>query len=88
MTGFALQPIPLDFLRRGQFIGQPETFTALFLPPRFAYPFVIVHAGNLEQYILYASSEAERDKWKEALEETKNLRDMWMDGNKVGWVSN
>ena len=33
------------------------------------------------------SSEAERIKWKEVLVETKNLRDTYMDGNKVRWGS-
>jgi len=51
------------------------------------YPFVVFHAGNLRRYILYASSEAERSNWKKILEEVKNLRDVYMDGNKVGWYS-
>jgi len=49
------------------------------------YPFVVFHAGSLRRYILYASSEAERNKWKKVLEETKSLRDVYMDGNKVRW---
>ena len=36
---------------------------------------------------LYVSSEAERNKWKEVLVETKSLRDAYMDGNKVRWGS-
>ena len=47
------------------------------------YPFTVFHAGSLRRYILYASSEAERNKWKKVLEETKSLRDVYMDGNKV-----
>ena len=36
---------------------------------------------------LIVSSEAERNRWKEALVETKGLRDAYMDGNKVCWGS-
>ena len=94
VTNLAIQPIPLDFLRLGPFIGPPdqrkEEITAetsfsdrVFRPTRPMYPFIVFHAGSLRRYILYASSEAERSKWKKVLEETKNLRDVYMDGNKV-----
>lgn len=98
LTSFAFQPIPLDFLRLGPFIGPPEQrkeeITAetsfsdrVFRPTHPMYPFVVFHAGNLRRYILYASSEAGRNKWKNVLEETKSLRDVYMDGNKVRWGS-
>jgi hypothetical protein len=47
------------------------------------YPFIVFHAGSLRRYVLYATSEAERNKWKKDLEETKNLREVYMDANKV-----
>lgn len=98
LTRLALQPIPLDFLRLGPFIGPPEqrkeeitsetSFSdRVFRPTHPMYPFVVFHAGSLRRYILYASSEAGRSKWKKLLEETKNLRDVYMDGNKVRWGS-
>lgn len=94
MTNLALQPIPLDFLRLSPSLGPPdhrkEEITAetsfsdrVFRPTRPMYPFTVFHAGSLRRYILYASSEAERNKWKKVLEETKSLRDVYMDGNKV-----
>lgn len=92
------QPIPLDFLRLGPFLGPPEqrkeeitsetSFSdRVFRPTHPMYPFVVFHAGSLRRYILYESSEARRNKWKKLLEETKNLRDVYMDGNKVRWGS-
>ena len=94
LINFALQPIPLDFLRLGTFIGPPEqrkgAITALrsisnraFRLTYSMYPFIVSHAGTLEGYTLYASSEVERSKWKKALEETQSLRGVYMDGNKV-----
>ena len=94
LTSFALQPIPLDFLRLGPFIGPPEQrkeeVTAktsisdrVFRPTYPMYPFIVFHAGTLRRHILYASSEVERTKWKKALEETKSLRDVHIDANKV-----
>ena len=94
LINFALQPIPLDFLRLGTFIGPPEQrkedITAetsisdrVFRPTYPMYPFTIFHAGTRGWYTRYASSEVERSKWKKALEETRGLRDVYMDGNKV-----
>jgi hypothetical protein len=94
LTNIALQPIPLDFLRLGPFIGPPEQrkeeVTAetglaarVFRPTNPMYPFVVFHAGSLRRYVLYASSEAGRSKWKRVLEETKGLREVYMDANKV-----
>ena len=94
LINIALQPIPLDFLRLGTFIGPPEQrkedITAetsisdrVFRPTYPMYPFTIFHAGTRGWYTRYASSEVERSKWKKALEETRGLRDVYMDGNKV-----
>ena len=95
LSNFALQPIPLDFLRLGPFIGPPEqrkgTETGIsdriVRPTHPMYPFIVFHAGTLRRETLYVSSEAERNKWKEVLVETKSLRDAYMDGNKVRWGS-
>ena len=98
LSSFALQPIPLDFLRLGPFIGPPEqhkggttaetsSSNRVLGSTHPTYPFIVFHAATLRRETLYASSEAERNKWKEVLEETKNLRDAHMDGNKVRWGS-
>ena len=92
LSDFALQPIPLDFLRLGPFIGPPEQrkggttaeATDSVVRPTYAmYPFIVFHAATLKRETLYVSSEAERNKWKQVLGDTKNLRDVYMDGNKV-----
>ena len=73
LSSFALQPIPLDFLRLGPFIGPPEQrkggTTAetsisdrVVWPTHPMYPFIVFHAGTLRRETLYVSSEAERDK--------------------------
>ena len=49
------------------------------------YPFVIQHVCDMEKqnYTLYASSEEERENWRDAFEQTKALRDAWQDANKA-----
>jgi RHO1 GDP-GTP exchange protein 1/2 len=51
------------------------------------YPFIISDASSdTRRYTLYASSERERTKWKEALEEATSLRKAWVDANSVSEV--
>ncbi|KAG8802187.1 hypothetical protein FRC18_007623, partial [Serendipita sp. 400] len=90
------RPIPLDFLQLGPFIGPPESRRdatsenkaflniGIFADARSMYPFLVSDISSEERrYILYASSERERTKWKEVLEEAKMLRAAHADANKV-----
>ncbi|KAG8827986.1 hypothetical protein FRC19_010494 [Serendipita sp. 401] len=90
------RPIPLDFLQLGPFIGPPESRRdatsenkaflniGIFADARSMYPFLVSDISSEERrYILYASSERERTKWKEVLEEAKMLRAAHADANKL-----
>ncbi|KAG8831244.1 hypothetical protein FRC17_003440 [Serendipita sp. 399] len=90
------RPIPLDFLQMGPFIGPPESRRdatsenkaflniGIFAEARSMYPLVVsAMASDDRRYILYASSERERTKWQEVLEETKLLRAAYVDANKL-----
>lgn len=53
---------------------------------RVLFPFVIHHNGRLGmsgQYIIFAHSSSSRQEWKQKLEETKGLRKVVQESNKV-----
>ena len=51
------------------------------------FPFTVYHAAAkmTRRYTLYASSEAERHKWEDALKHALQMRSIRQEGNKVRW---
>lgn len=90
---FVKQPIPLDFLRLGPFIGPPDskrdTENGGFLggvlgKSRQLYPFVVFDAASeSRRYTLFTDSERNRTKWKQMFEEAISVRTTYIDANKV-----
>ncbi|KAG1805037.1 uncharacterized protein HD556DRAFT_1328030 [Suillus plorans] len=88
------RPIPLEYLKLGSFEGQPESrrerseeggiLDSLRAQYKPIYPFTIYHsADKLERrYTLYAPTESAREKWRNALVETKGIDDVRRDANK------
>ncbi|EJF64968.1 hypothetical protein DICSQDRAFT_159921 [Dichomitus squalens LYAD-421 SS1] len=90
------RPIPLDYLRLAAFDGPPENRKEKSeegslglldrVRPRYRpmFPFTVYHAAAkmTRRYTLYASSEAERQKWEEVLTHTLRMRTIRQEGNK------
>ncbi|KAI6011778.1 hypothetical protein EDC04DRAFT_2958410 [Pisolithus marmoratus] len=85
------RPIPLAYLRLGSFDGppenrkeRPEEGNFLRVSHRPMYPFTVYHAFEkaTRRYTLYASTEAARTKWYEALVNTKAIDDARREGNR------
>ncbi|KAI0649128.1 hypothetical protein C8Q79DRAFT_904017 [Trametes meyenii] len=81
------RPIPLEYLRLGQFDGSTESrkekaeegsgiLERVRSRYRQMYPFTIYHASSKmsRRYTLYAASENSRQKWRAALEEALGIR--------------
>ncbi|KAH0833307.1 hypothetical protein J3R83DRAFT_12372 [Lanmaoa asiatica] len=87
------RPIPLEYLRLGNFDDPPETrkerveeggiLDSLRGAYRSIYPFTIYHAVEkyTRRYTLYAPSEAIRKKWRDALVDAKGVDDVKREGN-------
>ncbi|KAI6155677.1 hypothetical protein BKA82DRAFT_991323 [Pisolithus tinctorius] len=84
------RPIPLAYLRLGSFDGppenrkeRPEEGSFLRVSYRPMYPFTVYHAFEkaTRRYTLYASTEAARTKWHDALVNTKAIEDARREGN-------
>lgn len=90
------QPIPLEFLRLGQFDQPSETrkeksdgdsiLDNLRYHTRPQYPFTIYHAAakSTRRYTLYTNSEAAREKWRKVLSDTIAIHAVRRDANQVG----
>ncbi|OCB84705.1 hypothetical protein A7U60_g8226 [Sanghuangporus baumii] len=90
----ASRPIPLEFLRLGQFDQPPETrkerseegslLDNLRSQQRPQYPFTIYHAAakSSRRYTLYTNTEAGRRKWRDVLTEAIVLHQARQDANK------
>lgn len=87
--------MPLEFLRIGGFKGPSETrkvgaddgrlLESLRFRMKPLFPFTVYHAASKSsrRYTLYAASEALRQKWKEALEDTLAVHKAQRDANLV-----
>ncbi|KAL7279187.1 hypothetical protein ACG7TL_007027 [Trametes sanguinea] len=88
------RPIPLEYLRLGQFDGPPENrkeraeegsglLDRVRSRYRPMYPFTIYHASSKmhRRYTLYAPSEEVRKRWRDALVETIAIRQIRQESN-------
>lgn len=98
-TLYLSQPIPLEYLCFQSFDATPENrkekahssteqgrlFDSFRSRYRAMYPFTIYHASAMQhrRYTLYANSEAERERWRKALEDAVAVRKARQDANMV-----